>query len=448
MDSRIVIELELRALNSLNLALARLFDDAMSRERLSEIASRGIFSPSEDEEIGYWFARFLTLRNNLWDIVNTTIDQTGGTRKLINDSDWQYFLMAYSAICSIVRMDRFLVTKVASHSDIQRKLNESIPSLRVERKQYTAVYKALFSPMNATRIHEAHRTFKKNRTRIGQAISGQPDLEDLFLQIPKQERYIDLSWRRYLGAWFLARRHSWRRRGASARQKSLFAMLEYSGRAVAEIKLPRTKRVTAAIRQQLVSILEPGDIFITRHRQALTNLFLPGYWPHAALFVGRREEQSKLSEMSGYLQYWAGDRVTFEALKDGLRFRTLDETLSVDGFVVLRPNLTNAEIQHAVARVVTHAGKGYNFDFDFFRSDQLVCTEVVYRAYDGVGGTNIPLTERMGRMTLSAEDLLDLSIDSDWATPIAIYGVGASKAKLIRGAAVIQVLEKSYRENR
>ena len=173
---------------------------------------------------------------------------------------------------------------------------------------------------------------------------------------------------------------------------------------------------------------------------------MPGYWPHSALHIGTNALQNIGAIDSHYLHYWRDDKVNLEAQKDGVRFRSLDETLSVDAFVVIRPNLSKDDIQSAIMRAVTHAGKGYNFDFDFVRSDQLVCTEVVYRAYDGVGDKNIPLTERMGRMTLSAEDLLDLALDTDWAEAIAIYGVNKSKHRLLTGPDVKSVLEKSYRD--
>ena len=40
--------------------------DAPSDEALQAIIGRGEFRPSEDEAIGYWFARFLSVRESLW----------------------------------------------------------------------------------------------------------------------------------------------------------------------------------------------------------------------------------------------------------------------------------------------------------------------------------------------------------------------------------------------
>lgn len=224
--------------------------------------------------------------------------------------------------------------------------------------------------------------------------------------------------------------------------------MKYSGRIASNLTLPRTKKVTPNVLTQLNDVLQPGDILVTRHRQAFTNLFLPGFWPHTALYVGSEADRQRLNIKTDqrHISHWNNNNRTFEALKDGLRFRPLEETLGVDAFVIIRPNLTQQDIADAISRVVVHAGKSYNFDFDFFRSDRLVCTEVIYRAYDGIKQIEIPLQERFGRQTLSAEDLLDLALDTTWATPIAVFGVGESKQSLVLGERVHQIVCKSYRE--
>ena len=70
---------------------------------------------------------------------------------------------------------------------------------------------------------------------------------------------------------------------------------------------------------------------------------------------------------------------------------------------------------------------------------------MIYRAYDGINNQSIELKERMGKKTLSAEDLLDLALETDWADVIAIYGVGNSETQLLTGTEVITTLKQSYR---
>ncbi|RBP52852.1 YiiX/YebB-like N1pC/P60 family cysteine hydrolase [Arenicella xantha] len=435
-----------QALVTLNESLPQLFKDAFNTEKLAAISSEGLFSPQEDEQMGYWFARFITIRRNLWSIVEAGIQTTGGISKLSAERDYPFFVLAYSAVCSLIRMDRFLVGKVATHTIIQRKLNEALPQHRIERKQFSEIYQALVQPANALRIHQAHRTLKRHAETIQLAVRDSP-VESVLSRLPQQERYLNLSRRHYFLAWLKSRKLVWRRRGASAKQKSLFTVLEYSGRLASELSLPRPKKVTPTVRDQLAKLIQPGDIFITRHSRALTNLFLPGYWPHAALYVGYEHDRDRLQIPHDPIhhRFWCESACTLEALKDGVHFRSLASTLSVDAFVVIRPNFSQTDIAQALGRVAVHAGKAYNFDFDFFRADQLVCTEVIYRAFDGIAGRRIPLHERVGRKTLSAEDILDLTIESDWAQAIAIFGVGDSKHELITDHRVNAVLQQSYR---
>ena len=72
----------------------------------------------------------------------------------------------------------------------------------------------------------------------------------------------------------------------------MFFLAESIGSDIAELTQPLVKkrgagkRVTPDIRAQLLSLVRPGDVFVTRHDDAMSNLFLPGFWPHAALYIG------------------------------------------------------------------------------------------------------------------------------------------------------------------
>jgi hypothetical protein len=109
--------------------------------------------------------------------------------------------------------------------------------------------------------------------------------------------------------------------------------------------------------------------------------------------------------------------------------------------VVIRPLLASADVARALARGLFHEGKQYDFDFDFTRSDRLVCTEVVYRSYEGIGGIRFELSRRVGRLVLSAADLLGMALARRHFEPVAVYAPADSAALLV-GVAAENLLER------
>ncbi|MCE9634652.1 MAG: hypothetical protein K8T90_03015, partial [Planctomycetes bacterium] len=165
--------------------------------------------------------------------------------------------------------------------------------------------------------------------------------------------------------------------------------------------------------EQLESVrarLLPGDIILERRNWYLSNAFLPGYWPHATLYVGGEEGIAQLGiaadpRVAPHLAaIRAPDqegrrRVILEAISEGVVFTSLEESIGgADAICVLRPRLPRARCAEAVAKGIRHAGKPYDFEFDFFSTDRLVCSEVVYQAY--TEDLHFPLVEIVGRKTL------------------------------------------------
>lgn len=168
--------------------------------------------------------------------------------------------------------------------------------------------------------------------------------------------------------------------------------------------------------------LRPGDIVIERRNWYLSNAFLPGYWPHSALYVGTAEELRALGvaddprvarHLKEFSQKDESGHVPalIEAISEGVVFTTLEYSVGgADSVAVLRPRLTDEQRREVIARAFSHRGKPYDFDFDFFSADKLVCTEVVYRALGSY--VDLPLVEIMGRKTLPA-----LEIVRFWSSP-------------------------------
>jgi hypothetical protein len=191
-----------------------------------------------------------------------------------------------------------------------------------------------------------------------------------------------------------------------------------------KIREPRHGKplITPELMERLRPLLRPGDILVERRNWYLSNAFLPGYWPHSALYVGTAEQlkaegldndlriQRHLAEYSkpdasGHLP------AIIEAVSEGVVFSTVEHSIGgADSLAVLRPNLTLLQKREVIARAFSHAGKPYDFDFDFFSADKLVCTEVVYRSLSGM--VDFPLVEIVGRKTLPA-----LEIVRYWTSP-------------------------------
>jgi len=423
--------------------------NAPTKELLANIVEQRLVRPADNELIAFWYAQYLTIRQELWDIINLCLQEGQSTNEnlheLENNEDvakapmsdkdvWSYFIIGYSSACLLIRNDRFFLFDIATHSVLQRKFNEASVENRIPRKQYTAIYSAFVDTNDALRVYDAINSAKKHRATLV-SLQSDPIVGELATRLPEFESWLDASKRNYVKRLFAYLSHKWRRKGVVMLSNTLSRTVEKIGRAASDFVLPIEKRVTPGTRAMMATMLKPGDVLITRHDTAVTNLFLPGFWPHAALFIGNAEQRAELgvSISSDLASRWRGDKCVFEALKDGVHFRAISETLAVDNFLVLRPNLTLEEIRLGIERVVRHEGKGYNFDFDFFSSDRLVCSEVIYRAFDGMGELTFPLVERAGRHTLSPEDIVNMALNSDAFSVVGIYGVGLSKSQFVDG---------------
>lgn len=438
------------AIRSLMAAEKMLAASAPAKADLDNIVERGSFRPDEDEAIGFWFAQFLSVREELWaviDDVRTILDKP--LDAIEEQKELQLFLAGYAAVCLLIRIDRLMLFEVAHHSIIQRKLNEPFPEYRIPRKQFTKIFSAFVDQGNVLAIRDAMK-FAGARRRAFETLSDDPDVGFIVQALPALETTLNPSVRSHLKRAWAYVSHKWRRRGIVSASNVMAAVLEGVGRTASEIADLKNKAVTDAVRDEMASFLQPGDIIITRHAKALTNLFIPGFWPHSALYIGRRDQVSgmNIAIEPRVDALWQDDICVIEARKDGVRLRPLSDTLSVDKYVVLRPKTDKDVIEQAIGRALLHQGKLYNFDFDFFSSDRVVCTEVIYRAYDGLGGIRFPLSERAGRKTLSAEDLLDFGIDTGLFTPVAIFGVDGGGGGMVYGDDVLPLLMRTYRDDR
>lgn len=392
---------------------------------IGRAAARGYFLPDEEEVLKLRYAQYLGARAALLGTIGSLGGAAGGGAVA-----WRgrlpVFATAFAAACVLLRGDRFLVDLAHDHPLLWKKLDEPDPGAGIPRKSFTAIHKALGDPVNQTRFLAAADFHRRHRAGI-QALAGDAALAPLVDLLRSEEPWIEGRRRDALKRHASYRWFSFLRRHRSAWKMAMGGLFEVSGRAIAGLRQPGVKprgagkRIDGGLRRSILDLARAGDVFVTRHDDALSNWFLPGFWPHAALFLGDQ-----------------GCGPSFlEAKKDGVRIRPADETLAVDSLLVLRPPLDRGDLERALHRALGHQGKPYDFLFDFRTADRLVCTEVVYRGYQGIGPVDFLLKEVGGRLCLPAEELIDQALGCGFRL-ILVAGAGGHSIRT--GTEAMEVL--------
>jgi hypothetical protein len=172
--------------------------------------------------------------------------------------------------------------------------------------------------------------------------------------------------------------------------------------------------ITAEQVEAIESRLEPGDILLERANWYLSNPSLPGFWKHAALYVGRLEDLKRLGiaadpnvtpHLADYLKPHEDgrDKTVIEAVSEGVLLNSLTRALHADYAAVLRPRVSTSHKAKAITRAFANLGKPYDFNFDFEDTNKLVCTQVVYLSYFDVLGFG--LQRILGRTTMPANEI-------------------------------------------
>lgn len=179
--------------------------------------------------------------------------------------------------------------------------------------------------------------------------------------------------------------------------------------------------------------LEPGDVLLERRNWYLSNIGLPGFWPHAALFVGSQtqilqalsadvEVRRTFGDLGAHFakahpKAWASlaerdhaghEHNVIEAISEGVSSASLEHSCAADYVAALRPRVTPLMRARAIERALGYWGRPYDFNFDFATDDQVVCSELVVKAYESAAdcpGLTVPYVELVGRRAVAPTEI-------------------------------------------
>ncbi|MBU4446596.1 MAG: hypothetical protein L6422_00225 [Candidatus Marinimicrobia bacterium] len=191
--------------------------------------------------------------------------------------------------------------------------------------------------------------------------------------------------------------------------------------------------------KRLIQKAKPGDILLERQEWYLSNLGIPGFWTHAALYIGSPEElkswsntseiidlycnkDPKCANFSDYLErhypeaysaYIAGDDGEYNRIIEGLRagivFHSVSKSVGIsDHAACLRPRLNKTDIAQAIEIAFQFWGREYDYTFNMLSDYELTCAELIYKSYEpasGKNGLSFDLSKIMGILTLPANNI-------------------------------------------
>ncbi len=338
------------------------------------------------------------------------------------------FLVAYAAFLAQYRFSLEFIKRVENDPGLDVLLNDSVPELGLEKGTYSRFE---FLIVNVARRAEYvafksiwATTLKKPDTAItgiGEDVAALSDgrVEDHLLTF---DNAVELVRKGGSTAWFPVQKgvSIWMGDTKVWRWKQCLITLD---------------QLAAASKQLL-----PGDILLERREWYMSNVGLPGFWPHAVLYVGTPADRKaffddpdtrawvkaqgqadgdfdallKAKYPEAYAQCTAAleeghvPRIV-EAIGEGVLFSTLEHSGAADSLCALRPRLTKRERAVALFRSFHYVGRPYDYNFDFTTDSAIVCTELVLKSYQacpGSRGLSFPVLSILGRPATPANELV------------------------------------------
>ncbi len=222
-------------------------------------------------------------------------------------------------------------------------------------------------------------------------------------------------------------------------QKDLFSWVGDT-----RIKNRETRLISNRQIKEFEKQLQPGDIILERQDWYLSNLFLPGFWPHGIIYLGDGKDLNNFFKTDPEVDRWLKNQgcknfvdllqqrfpqtskaflhrnhdghrnVVIEAISEGVVFNSIEHSCRADYLAALRPQLSKLNIARSIIQAFFYYGREYDFSFSFESEQTLVCTELVSKAFVRGDGTGLKLPYNLqfgGKYGVTADDIARLFAD-------------------------------------
>jgi len=399
--------------------LDRLEERLDSSEIPKAVTARGYFTPDEDDRVRQGVLAYRNYRLAAYELIL----RYRSYASISGPCQLRCFLVGFAAALVLYSKSLKIISFAEHVPKLRAKINEPDCKFGLEPGFFEDVLAGYSRICNYRSIRQADRFWGAHRAEanaLAQDIGG--DWVWLAGLIRRQRkivrhRLLHVLWERFRYDW-----RAFRRTSRSPFRQARHGLESLLGDHLAEVELtdrPADGTLTSSMVRSVASLLQPGDVLLTRNDHRLTAALIPGFWAHAALFIGGRSDLETLGLRAHpyVLRHW--DQIpenasplglVIEALAPKVQLNPLEKCLRVDHLAVIRPALPPSEIAAAMGEAFGHLHKPYDFEFDFNNSSRVVCTELIYRAYHKRGLVAFSLIKRLGRFTLTGDDLVTYAL--------------------------------------
>lgn len=160
---------------------------------------------------------------------------------------------------------------------------------------------------------------------------------------------------------------------------------------------------------QVVSYAKPLDIILEKTPFRLTDKFIPGYWGHAAIYIGNEIQLRELGlwdhhEIVPYHDMIKLGKTIIEALRSGVEINSFKHFSNIDDFALLRSKKSwnETEARESILRAFRQIGKTYDFAFNVETPTSIVCSELHYTVFRNL---TFETTKVLNRHTINVDQV-------------------------------------------
>jgi uncharacterized protein YycO len=345
--------------------------------------------------------------------------------------------IALSLSAALVLYDNYLlaVSLFEGDSKLRRILNERDPGYAVRSAELAKVTLNYNSITNRARVRNAITFIEKEMKHLKASAVSNAELDYAVTLINQSPSYSMVKkWSpfyvigRKLG--FLGAVTTDSINGLEREGVSLFSMVFGNAVGLVETRKGKLYKKKEVIRE-VKAKLQAGDILLEKTPFRLTDKLIPGYWGHAAVWIGGEAELKELGLWDHplvlkYRKEIGKGQSVVEALRSGVEMNTIEHFMNIDSIGIMRkPKATREERAKIVIQALRQVGKPYDFNFDVESKERVYCSKLVYLTYSGVEWST---KKSIGRTTFTPDDVAIRAVKGGELELVSFFHAGKKVA--------------------